>query len=105
MSNFSSSRNKLLYLIGKQKLPSREEIEDACTILDNDMESATEAMTSLSELYMNSKNIVLEMETVEKEFSTAYEAASRCRDSLKETLREISEILTIDLANRMNIFE
>ena len=80
-----------------------------CTIQDIAMESATDATASLLELYMNnafienSKKVVLEMEKIDEEFSTAYKAARRYLDSLKETLIETSEILTIDLANRINI--
>ena len=100
-ANFTRSRNKLLFLIEKQELPSRGEIEDACNRLD----SAMDAMTSLSELYMknkdmeNSKKIVREMEKIEEEFTTAYEAARRCLDSPKEKSSEASEILSIDLPN------
>ena len=60
----------MLFLIAKQELPSRREIEDACNRLDNAIESAMDAMTSLSELYMknkdmgNSKKVVLEMEKI-----------------------------------------
>ena len=45
-----------------------------------------DAMTSLSELYMkhkdmeNSKKVVLEMEKIEEQCTTAYEAERRCLD-------------------------
>ena len=51
----------------------------------------------------NSKKVVLEMEKIEEEFTTAYEAARRCLDSQKEKSSEASEILSIDLVIRMNI--
>ena len=53
--------------------------------------------TFLPELYMknknmeNSKKVVLEMEKIEEEFTTAYEAARRCLDSQKEKSSEASE--------------
>ena len=37
-SDFTRSRNKLLFLIEKQELPSRGEIEDACSRMDNAMD-------------------------------------------------------------------
>ena len=108
-SDFTRSRNKLLFLIEKQELPSRGEIEDACSRMDNAMDSAMEAMASLSELYMktkdtaNSNKVVLEMEKIEEEFTTAYMAARRCLESQKQQSSETSETLTIDLLNRMDI--
>ena len=97
-SNFTRSRNKLLFLIEKQELPSRGEIQDACNRLDNAMESAMDTMISLSELYMknkdmeNSKKVVLEMEKIAEEFTTAYEAARRCLDSQKEQVAQRATI-------------
>ena len=108
-SNFTRSRNKMLFLIEKHELPNRGEIEDACSRLDNAMDSAMDAMTSLSDLYMknkdleNSKKVVLEMEKVEEEFAIAYEAARQCLDSQKQQSSETSETLSIDLLNRMDI--
>lgn len=108
-SNFTRSKNKVLFLIKKQELPSHGEIEDACSRLDIAMESAMDAMTSLSDIYMKnketekSKKVVLEMEKIEEEFTTAYEAARQWLDSQKEQSSEASEILSIDMLNRMNI--
>ena len=73
----------MLILIEKQELHSRGEIEDECNRVDNAMESAIDAKTSLLELYMknkdmeNSKKFVLEIDKIEEEFTTEYEAARR----------------------------
>ena len=99
----------MLILIEKQELHSRGEIEDECNRVDNAMESAIDAKTSLLELYIknkdmeNSKKVVLEIDKIEEEFTTEYEAARRCLDSQNENSSEASVILSTDLLNRMNV--
>ena len=73
------------------------------------MESALDVMTNLSELYVKNKKkeknnkVVLEMEKLDDEFATIYAAARQYIDAQKEQSCETSEILSIDLLNRMNI--
>ena len=75
------------------------------------MDSAMDAITSLSDLYMKnkdletSKKVVLEMEKIEEEFAIAYEAARQCLDSQKQQSSETSETLSIDLLHRMDVFD
>ena len=76
--NFTRFKNKLLFLI---ELPGRQEIQDACSRMDDSMECAMDAMTKLSELYTNYKEkeknnkVVFEMKKLDDEFSTTYAAA------------------------------
>ena len=110
-SYFTRSKNKLLFLVDKHKLPSYDEIENACDRLDGAMESVLDVMSSLSELYWrnketeNSKRVIAEMEKIEDEFTMAYGKARLCMDKQQEQTSETSEILTIDMFNRMNIVE
>lgn len=48
-SNLTRLKSKVLFLIKQQDLPSRREIQDACTRMDSSMESAINVMTNLSE--------------------------------------------------------
>ena len=56
-------------------LESRREIQDACDRLDSCLESATDEMSSLSDLHIKNKEmdqgrkVVVEMEKLEEEFS------------------------------------
>ena len=92
-SFFTRSKNKLIFLIEKRKSPSEEEI-DAVERLDGAMESVMDALTSLSDLYLtsketeNSKRVVLEMERIEEEFTSAYEVARRFLETQKEQASE-----------------
>ena len=56
-TKFTRTLNKLLFLIEKQRLPSNREIEDACDRMDSPMDSAMDAMASLSKLYMQNKDM------------------------------------------------
>ena len=108
-SFFTRSKNKLIFLIEKRKSPSEEEIEDAVERLDGAMESVIDALTSLSDLYLtsketeNSKRVVLEMERIEEEFTSTYEAAKRFLGTQKEQASERSDIFSIKMLNKMNI--
>ena len=83
-TNFTRTWNKLLFLVEKQRLPSNREIEDVCERMDTAMDSAMDEMTSLSKLYMNNKDkenrkkVIIEMTTIDEEYTTAYKAARRC---------------------------
>ena len=93
-SFFTRSKNKLIFLIEKRKSPSEEEIEDAVERLDGAMESVMDALTSLSDLYLtsketeNSKRVVLEMERIKEEFTSTFEAARRFLETQKEQASE-----------------
>ena len=96
-SNFTRLKNKVLFLIEQRELPSHQEIQDACSRMDSSMESAMDVMTSLSELYTKYKEkgkndkVILEMEKLDDEFSTAYEAARQYIDAQKERSTDTSE--------------
>lgn len=99
----------MFLLLEEQDLPSRRAVQDACEQMDNCLETAMEVMTSLSDLYIQTKaldkgkKIVIEMEKMEAEFYIAYEAAREYLDSRKEDSSSVSsDILSIDL-QRMNI--
>lgn len=89
-SNFLRLKNKVLFLKEQRELPSHQEIQYACSRMDSSMESAMDVMTNLSELYTKYKEkgkndkVVLEMEKLDDEFSTAYEAARQYIDAQKE---------------------
>ena len=108
-SNFTRIKNKLLFLIEQRELPSQHEIQDACSRMDNCMESAMDAMINLSELYMKYKEkgknnkVVLELDTLDDEYSSAHKAARQYIDTQKEQSSDASEMLSIDLLNRMSI--
>ena len=79
-TNFTRTWNKVLFLIEKQRFPSKREIEDARDRLDSVMDSAMDAMAFLSKLYMKNEDIEnrkknIEMDTIDKEYTTAYKAA------------------------------
>ena len=64
-----------------------------------------DAMASLSMLYMqnkdieNRKKVIIEMDTIDEEYATAYKAARRCIELQKAKSSETSEIQTIDAKN------
>ena len=99
----------LLFLIEKQRLPSNREIEHACDKLDSAMDSAMDAMASLSKLYMQNKDIenrkmfIIEMDTIDEEYATAYKAARRCIELQKTKSSETPEKKTIDSKNSVDI--
>ena len=108
-TKFTRYRNKMFLLLEEQDLPSRRAVQDACEQMDNCLETAMEVMTSLLDLYIQTKaldkgkKIVIEMEKMEAEFYIAYEVAREYLDSQKEHSSSVSsDILSIDL-QRMNI--
>ena len=54
-TKFMRYRNKLFLLLEEQDLPSRRAVQDACEQMDNCLETAMEVMTSLSDLYIQTK--------------------------------------------------
>ena len=107
-TKFTRTWNNLLFLVEKQRLPSNREIEDACDRMDNAMDSAMDAMASLSKLYMqnkdmdNRKNVIIEMDTIDEDYATAYKAARRCIVLQKAKSSETPEIQTIDAKNSVD---
>lgn len=75
-SSFTRARNKLLFLLEEQELPSRREVKELCQKVDSYLETAMDVMTKLSDFFLKSKQmnsgrkVVLEMEKVEEEFYT-----------------------------------
>lgn len=98
-----------MFLIDKQENPSHSEIQDACIKMDDAMENAMDVMTNLSEIYVRNKEkqlnnkVLLEMEKLDDEFSATRTAARQYINAQKETSSDTSEILSVDLLNRMNI--
>ena len=90
--SFTRARNKLLFWLEEQELPSRREVKEICQKMDSYLETAIDVMTKLSDFFFKSKQmdsgrkVVLEMEKVEEEFYLAYEAA-------REYLLKISSVI------------
>ena len=102
-SNFTRLKNKVLFLIEQRELPSHQEIQEACSRMDSSMESAMDVMTSLSELYTKYKEKGKNDKVILEIFSTAYETARQYIDAQKERSSDNSEILSVEMLNRMNI--
>ena len=70
-----------------------------------------DAMINLSELYMKYKEkgknnkLVLVIDTLDDEYSSAHKAARQYIDTQKEQSSDASEMLPIDLLNRMSILD
>ena len=96
-------------MIDQPEKPDYREIQEACSKLDNAMESAMDVMTRLSKLFGKNKEkqlndkVMLEMEKLDDEYSTTYAAAQQYIHEQKEQTIETSETLTIDLLGRMDI--
>ena len=78
--------------------------------MDNGLEKGMDVMTRLSRLYMENEEkekgikVALESDKLEEDYNSAYEIARHYRRLLKgKQYSEKSEILTIDLLNRINI--
>ena len=101
-----------MFLIEQRELPSQHEIQDACTRMDNNCtESVMDAMINRSELYMKYKEkgknnkLVLVIDTLDDEYSSAHKAARQYIDMQKEQSSDAWEMLSIDLLNRMSILD
>ena len=109
-SNFTRFKNKLLFLVEGDGAGSSREVRDACETLDLKFEITLDVITRLSGLYMGNKDtdkarkVAQESDQLEEDYNTAYDAARHYLRSLHgENSSDTSEILTIDMRNKMNI--
>ena len=109
-SNFTRIKNKLLFLVESEDVGTSREVHEACNKLDNCLEEALDVMARLSGLYSKNKEkekglkVALESDKLEEDYYSTYDIARHYLRSLKgEQSSETSEILTIDMLNRMNI--
>ena len=107
-SNFTRARNKLLSLIDNEEGPSRRAIDEACRKMDSCMDIVLELLSNFSDFYIEnnelqkSQKIISEMERIEEEFHSAHEAKRDYLDSQKD---DRSSIFSIDLREKMNIWD
>ena len=106
-ANFTRARNSLLMLLEQQDLPSRREVKVACDKMDGCMDLVMKVLANFSDFYIQNSNlqkgqrIVNEMEKIEEEFYSAYEAAREYLDSRRDDASSVtSDILSIDLLQR-----
>ena len=105
-SNFIRARNKLLSLIDNHEGPSHRAIEVACRKMDGCMDIVLEVLYNFSDFYLEnndlqkSQKIVCETEKIEEQFYSAHKAK---RDYLDSQRDDRSNILSIDLKEKMNI--
>ena len=109
-ANFTRARNSLLMLLEEHDLPSCREVKEACCKMDGWMELVLKVLANFSDFYIQNgeiqkgQRIVNEMEKIEEEFYTSYEAAREYLDSRQvEASSVASNILSIDLLQRMDI--
>ena len=107
-SYFTRARNKLLSLIDNEEGPSRRAIDEACRKMDSCMDIVLKLLSIFSDFYLEnnelqkSQKIISEMEGIEEEFHSAHEAKRDCLDSQKD---DRSSIFSIDLREKMNIWD
>ena len=109
-ANFTRVRNILLMLLEEHDLHSRREVKEACCKMDGCMELVLKVLSNFSDFYIQNseiqkgQRIVNEMEKIEEEFYTSYEAAREYLDSRRDEASSVaSDILSIDLLQRMDI--
>ena len=109
-SSFTRVKNKLLFLVESEDIGTSREVHEACNKLDTCLEEALDVMARLSGQYSKNKEkekglkVALESDKLEEDYSSTYVVARHYLRSLKgEQSSETSEILTIDMLNRMNI--
>ena len=109
-SSFTRIKNKLLFLVESEDIGTSREVQEACNKLDYCLEIALDVMARLSGLYTKNKEkekglkVALESDKLEEDYNSSYDIARHYLRSLKgDQSSETSEILTIDLLNRMNI--
>ena len=56
-SSFTRARNKLLFLLEDQELPSRREVKELCQKMDSYLETAMDVMTKLPDFFLKSKHM------------------------------------------------
>ena len=109
-STFTRLKNKLIFLVESEGIGTSREVQEACDNLDNSLERTKDMMIRLSELYIKykerekAKKVALETDKLEEDYNSAYDVARHYLYSRKgEQSSETSEILAIDLLNKMNI--
>lgn len=109
-SNFTRSRNNLLLLVEEQDMPSRRAVKEACRKMDSCLELVMEVLTNFSDFYTRNgevqkdKILIREMEKIEKDYYTAYEAAQEYLNSRKDDSSSITaDVLSVDMLQQMNI--
>ena len=109
-SNLTQSRNKLLDLLDQDDLPSRKDVRQACQNMDTCQAIAIEVLTNFSDFYTKNgekqkrKLVVMEMIRIEEDFYMTSESAREYLESRKSDNSSVSsDILSIDLLERMNI--
>ena len=109
-SSFTRIKNKLLFLVESEDIGTSREVQEACNKLDNLLGKALDVMALLYGLYTKNKEkekglkVALESDKLEEDYNSSYDIASHYHRSLKgEQTSEVSEILAIDMLNRMNI--
>ena len=109
-SSFTRIKNKLLFLVESEDIGTSREVQEACNKLDDCLEIALDVMARLSGLYTKNKErekglkVALESDKLEEDYNPSYDIARHYLRSLKgDQSSETSEILTIDLLDRMHI--
>ena len=106
-SSFTLYKNRLLLLIEEQCLP-RSEVNSACWKMDWYIESSMEVMSQLSYIYIGNEQfdigakIVNEMEKLEEEFHSAYEAVW---ESMNLWKRNTANVKSMDPLQRTSSME
>ena len=93
-------------------MPSRRTVKEACRKMDSCLELVMEVLTNFSDFYSKNgelqkdKKIISEMEKIEEDYYTAYGTAQEYLNSRKDDSSSItSEVLSIDMLQRMNIID
>ena len=99
-ANFTCTRNSLLLLLKELNKPNCHEVRAICKKMNGSMEEVMEVLSNFTEFYLKNgqlqcgEMVVCEMETIEKEFYSAYEAAQAYLDSIEG---ESSSVPSVDL--------
>ena len=100
----------MILLVDEQGMPSRRENQVACQNMDNCMEIVMKVLTKVSDVYIENqefqkgKMVISEMEKIEADCYNTAEAAQEYLESRKDDVSSVSsDILSIDLCQRMNI--
>ena len=91
-------------------MPSRRTVKEACRKMDSCLELVMEVLTFFSDVYTRNKKIqkdkilIREMEKIEKDYHTAYEAAQEYLNSRKDDSSRITaDVLSVDMLQQLNI--
>ena len=108
--HFTRSRNNLLLLVEEQDMPSRRAVKEACRKVNSCLELVMEVLTNFSDFYtrngevQKNKILIREMEQIEKDYYTAYEAAQEYLNSCKDDSSSITaDVLSVDMLQQLNI--